>query len=66
MSGFSNYPPGVTGFEREIVGADPMVRDVICPDCEFEGRIDGEEWGGCFEWLCPGCDREQETWLDEG
>jgi len=60
----SNYPPGVTGLEYAIAGADEqaMSRALECEGCGFDGDVDGtlssygdDAW---FDAECPGCGRQ--------
>jgi hypothetical protein len=68
----SNYPPGVTGYEYEIAGAEAYYRgnrSVYCTDDDcpaFEILVDvdidlesydGNEWG---TWECSVCARSYE------
>jgi uncharacterized Zn finger protein len=38
----SNYPPGVTGREPEIVGYDEREVSAECQGCEWEGEVVAE------------------------
>ena len=56
----SNYPPGVTGYERQIAGDHEMEESLTVDecqheDCDFEGgEADGTVYNHeTFEWVCP-------------
>lgn len=67
----SNYPPGVTGNEWQIAGADERVISVACEsgfnltangdpqedqDCGFSGEVDAYSTDGeTWVWDCPRC-----------
>lgn len=63
----SNYPPGVTGFERQISGADAeTTREIFCDVCEFDGTGYAEITGQVVTVWCPECENEMEwTVYDE-
>ncbi len=53
----SNYPPGVTGHEYQISGADAgTTREIFCDVCWFEGTGYAEITGQVVEVWCPDCD----------
>ena len=54
----SNYPPGVTGNERQIRGADSFIVHRDCDDCSWGGSTDAEFYAGEITWECPGCGLE--------
>jgi len=57
----SNYPPGVTGREYEIQGADrewEAPSKGVCPHCDWDDQeydVAWEEYQGNTHWFCPGC-----------
>ena len=54
----SNYPPGVTGLEPQIVGAASAgtASMEIEHECGFEGEAEGEiETNGYEFWFCYDC-----------
>jgi len=71
-AGLSNYPPGVTGREREIAGPDSewtQERTVYCQweDCphfekEVEVELDVESYRGQWwtTYTCPTCEKDSE------
>ena len=61
MSRDGSYPPGVTGYEREIAGPDRAFmasRECKGPDCDFDGDVEIEEYHGTRDWSCPSCGHE--------
>lgn len=56
-----NYPPGVSGFEYQIAGAEKEWEELrICASCGKEALFDmaayaGEVWG-----TCPSCGETQD------
>lgn len=61
MSNYSNYPPGVTGREFAISGADDEWEDYPRGEC-FECGWSGSEkvtyqshWESGVWWICPKC-----------
>lgn len=70
--GLSNYPPGVTGREREIAGPDSewtQERTVYCKweDCphfenEVDVELDHESYRGQWDatYTCPTCNKDSE------
>lgn len=70
MSGY--YPAGVTGMEDEIAGPRAEregLREVECPNCEWEGEVCALELVWSREtiqyWKCPNCGTENETEVTE-
>lgn len=61
MSSLSNYPPGVSGNEPQIVGYDDDEFEFVCPGCDLELTFLGD-WSDataeCMNcgWVsvCPG------------
>lgn len=60
----SNYPPGVTGNEWQIAGADEWegTRSVECTACgleqDAEGTYSGDRWTANFWAECTECGAE--------
>jgi hypothetical protein len=64
-----DFPPGVSGNEREIAGDNEILITVQCTDqggvdCPFSGEVEASEWGGVAFWTCPLCDEEYEETLE--
>ena len=70
---YSNYPPGVSGFEPNIIGYDEREVDteVDCPadECDFLGTVSCTEVStsrgdyliyGDRYWTCPACGTDNE------
>ena len=57
----SNYPPGVTGNEREIIGSSNE-----CDDCDSEITLTLESYGNgqLMRIDCPKCGVKYDTNLD--
>lgn len=65
----SNLPPGVSGFEPAIAGAQSEwdeERTVECGECDWSGDVTGTVsqwsfWERSFWWECPQCGHEHDT-----
>lgn len=54
--GLSNYPPGVTGREFEIAGADREESEQVeCPECGNDAIEDVSYFGEQRWWTCSAC-----------
>lgn len=61
----SNYPPGVTGNEYEIVGPDREFETFReCESCEIVSWVDVTGYGWEEWWRCPKCQHENTRVLD--
>lgn len=62
-----DYPPGVTGFEPQIVGGDEVedYSPQTCRVCDFEDEVRVlrvfEDHQVVEHWECPECGTEQAT-----
>jgi hypothetical protein len=62
-----NYPPGVTGYEREIQGPDEeWEEDRECEWCEWQGRVEIQRYRREETWECPRCRRWTTDYDDPG
>ena len=53
----SNYPPGVTGNEYEIVGPDEEWEEMrYCPTCDTKTEGMCQSYGSDQWWDCDVCD----------
>lgn len=62
----SNYPPGVTGREYEIAGADKefeAARKCEDEDCGFHGIVEIEEYQKQQWWTCPKCGKAHDKYV---
>ena len=66
MSGLSNYPPGVSGFEYEIAGPDAeWNKSLWCDECDRITLFTCQSYQNTYSAACTVCDREHPTWSAE-
>lgn len=64
----SNYPPGVTGNEYAIAGADYEAdewRICLGRGCEFRGDVTVQGYRGELFWTCPECGWEHTEYPED-
>jgi len=60
----SNFPPGVTGSERQIVGNLQVEEQIECNECGHDGIEVVSYWKHERNWTCSSCGAEN-TEFDE-
>lgn len=63
----SNYPPGVSGNEWQIIGPVVLVLSRDCDECGWSGQTDAEYYDFTLSWTCPnGHEHNEVEEMDEG